>query len=219
MKIYDAVFFWFGGVLTETVAELTAGELKPDARGHEALSTRQRIRELAERLSLGGIAAADYCEKTIALSEADVEASELSNRIIESASLRQPIVELIERLPASYERWLIVDCPVKWYQAMSERWSIHSLFSEERTVVTSELKLSRMVPEIFYHLPSVAGRAMDECITVDACSARAVQSMKHGLASIIYVYPERLRLELALQGMWQTEADVMHPTSSERVEI
>lgn len=219
MKIYDAVFFWFGGVLTETVSELTAGELIPDAKGHQALKNRQRIRELAEELSLGRIAASKYCEQTIALCEASLGPSELNRGIIESASLRQPIVELIERMPASYERWLIIDCPVDWYQALSERWKIRSLFSEEWTVVTSELKLSRMVPEIFYHLPAIAGRSMDECITVDACSARAVQSMEHGLASIIYVYPERLRLELALQGMWQTEADVMHPTSSERVEI
>jgi hypothetical protein len=219
MKIYDAVFFWFGGVLTGTVAELTVGELMPDAKGHEALKTRQRIGELAEELSLGRIAASDYSEQTIALCDASVEPSELYRRIIESASLRQPIAELIERMPASYERWLIVDFPADWYQAVSQRWSVHSLFSEERTLVTSELKLSRMVPEVFYHLPSIAGRSMDECIIVDACSARAVQSMEHGLASIIYVYPERLRLELALQGIWQTEADVMHPTSSERVEI
>lgn len=219
MKIYDAVLFWFGGVLTETVAELTLGELMPGAKGHEALKTRQRIRELAEELSLGRIAASDYCQQTIALCEADVEASELNSRIIESASLRQPIAELIERMPASYELWLIVDCPVDWYRALSQRWKMHSLFSEERTVATSKLKLSRMVPEIFYHLPAIANRSMDECITIDACSARAVESMEHGLASIIYVYPERLKLELALQGIWQTEADVMHPTSSERVEI
>jgi hypothetical protein len=74
-----------------------------------------------------------------------------------------------------------------------------------------------MTPDIFYHLPQKAGRRMDDCIVIDANSARAVQSMKVGLASIIYVYPQRLKLELALQEIWRTDADVMHPTSSERV--
>ena len=219
MKIYKTVFFWLGGVLSETVAELTVAELMPEAEGHHAPKTRQRIRGLAEGLALGRLAPSDYCEQTIALCEASVESSHLMRRVIESASLRAPIAELLEEMPAMYEPWLIVDYPVDWYQEVSERLEIASLFSEDRIVLTSMLKLGRMVPEVFYHLPPCAGRSMDECITIDAISARAVESMRHGLASIIYVYPERLKLELALQGIYQTEADVMHPTSSERARI
>jgi len=108
---------------------------------------------------------------------------------------------------------------VDWYAEVSKRLGLASLFPEGRIVLTSELKLPRMVPEVFYHLPACADRSMDECIAIDTLSGRAVESMRHGLASIIYVYPERLKLELALQGIYQTEADVMHPTSSERAKI
>jgi hypothetical protein len=106
-----------------------------------------------------------------------------------------------------------------WWQELAARWQIYPLFPETRTILISEMKLRRMVPDIFYHLPARAGRSADECLTVDALSARAVESMRHGLASIIYVYPERLKLELALQGILATEADVMHPASSQRVRI
>jgi hypothetical protein len=218
-KIYKTVFFWLGGVLTQTVAELTVAQLVPEAEGHDALKTSQRIRGLAEELALGKLASSDYCEQTVAHCEARVKPSLLKRRIVESVSLCEPIMELMAEMPAMYERWLIVDYPLDWYQDISERLEIPSLFSEDRIVVTSALNLSRMVPEIFYHLPPCAGRSMDECITIDALCARAVESMRHGLASIIYVYPERLKLELALQGIYQTEADVMHPTSSERARI
>jgi hypothetical protein len=60
---------------------------------------------------------------------------------------------------------------------------------------------------------------MQDCIIIDGDASRAVQSLKHGLASISYVYLQRLKLELALQEIWQTDADVMHPTSSERVKF
>jgi len=219
MKIYKTVFFWLGGVLSETVAELTVAELMPEAKGHHALKTRQGIRGLAEGLALGRLAPPDYCEETIALCEARVKPSHLLRRIVESASLCTPIAQLVEEMPATYERWLIVDYPVDWYAEVSKRLGLASLFPEGRIVLTSELKLPRMVPEVFYHLPACADRSMDECIAIDTLSGRAVESMRHGLASIIYVYPERLKLELALQGIYQTEADVMHPTSSERAKI
>ena len=219
MNIYDAVLFWLGGVLTDTVADLTMAELPAEANSHQALEIRQAVRRLAEELALGRVSASEYCQRTIPLCEPGLEASALEHRIIESVALRRSVAELVKRIPARYECWLVVDIPMEWYQEVSHRLKIHSLFSEDRMVFSSEMKLSRMVPEIFYHLPPNVSRPMDRCITVDALSARAVESMRHGLASIIYVYPERLKLELALQAIFPTEADVMHPTSSERVRI
>jgi len=219
MKIYNVIFCWLGGVLTDTVAELTVAQLVPQAGGHQALQTRQIIRRLAEELSLGRLALSGYCEQAIASCGARISPALLERGIVESASLCTPVAELIAEIPAVYERWLIVDYPPDWYEEITERLGTQSLFPEDRIVATSALNLSRMVPEIFYHLPGCAGRSMEECITIDALSARAVESMRHGLASIIYVYPERLKLELALQGIYATDADVMHPTSSERAKI
>jgi hypothetical protein len=76
-----------------------------------------------------------------------------------------------------------------------------------------------MVPDVFYRLPQGAARPMQDCIIIDGNAGRAVHSIRHGLASIFYVYLQRLKLELALQEILPTNADVMHPTSSERVKL
>jgi hypothetical protein len=219
MKIYNAIFFWLGGVLTETVSERTAAELIPGMKGHEGIHLRQQLRGLADALTLGKLTPAAYCEQAVASCQANLSASALEDRIVETTAVRLPLAELVGKLPESYERWLVVDYPPTWYEKLSARWQIPGLFPHQRLVLTADLGLVSLTPDIFYLLPQAAGRPMDECIAVDALSARAVAAMKHGLATIFYVYPERLKLELALQGIWQTDVDVMHPTSSERVKF
>jgi hypothetical protein len=217
MKIYSDIFFWLGGVLTETIPELTRSALFPEADGHEAVRMQQKIRDLIMNLSLGKITSREFCERAIARCESSIPVSNLDRLIVDTASLKQPVADMVVEIPEAYERWLIVDFPIDWFRELANRLKIDSLFPFNRTIFTVELEIQRMVPEVFYHLPSRAGRAMDDCIVIDPVSARAVEAMKHGLAAIIFVYPERLKHELAMQGIWQTDANVLHPTSSERV--
>lgn len=219
MNIYSDIFFWLGGVLTETIPELTRAALFPEAGGYVAVKMQQQIRDLIEDLSLGKITSMEYCEQAIARCESSMTVSGLNRLIIDTASLQQPVVDMVVEIPDAYERWLIVDFPVDWFSELAKRLKIFSIFLENRVIFTEALKIQRMVPEVFYHLPSRAGRSQDDCIVIDPVSARAVEAMKHGLATIIYVYPERLKHELAMQGIWQTDAEVLHPTSSERVKI
>jgi FMN phosphatase YigB (HAD superfamily) len=219
MKVYSAIFFWFGGVLTASLPERTLAELMPGVKGNAVIPVRQNIRSLAGELTLGKITSQQFCQQAIAVCQSSLDAAELASRIIAAASLNESVTGLIAKIPATYERWLVVDYPADWYQELAARWKLDSLFQENRTVFSAELKLLRTIPEIFYLLPQKAGRAMDDCLVIDPESARSVEAMKHGLATIIYVYPERLKHELALQGIWQTEANVLHPAASERVSL
>jgi hypothetical protein len=126
---------------------------------------------------------------------------------------------MIGEIPDRYERWLVVDYPQAWYEQLSDRAQIDTLFPGDRLIFVEQLELLSMTPDIFYRLPQKAKRPMQECIIIDGDAGRAVQSLKHGLAAIFYVYLERLKLELALQEIWQTDADVMHPTSSQRIKF
>lgn len=219
MKVYSAIFFWFGGVLTASLLERTLAELIPGVKGNAVIPFRQKIRSLAGDIPMGKIASQQYCQQAITVCQSNLGAPELASKISAAASLNESVAGLIARVPASYERWLVVDYPADWYQELAARWKLGSLFQENRTVFTAQLKLLRLIPDIFYHLPQEAGRAMDDCLVIDPESARSVEAMKHGLATIIYVYPERLKHELALQGIWQTEANVLHPAASERVSL
>lgn len=219
MKTYSAIFFWFGGVLTASLLERTLAELMPGVKGNAIIPVRQKIRSLAGELTLGKIASQQYCQQAIAICQSNLGADELASSISAASSINESVTGLIARVPASYERWLVVDYPADWYQDLAARWKLDSLFQKNRVVFTAELKLLRMIPDIFYHLPQGAGRTMDDCLVIDPDTARSVESMKHGLATIINVYPERLKHELALQGIWQTEANVLHPAASERVSL
>ncbi len=219
MKIYDAVFFWLGGVLLPTLPELTMAELTPGLKGHDFVHLRQQLSALAEEAALGKISAMAYCEGAIAACQATVTPDTLEQKIIAGASLRQPLAHMISEISNRYERWLVVDYPQAWFEKLADRAQIESLFPGNRLIFTDQLELLSMEPDVFYRLPQKAARSMSECIIIDGNSGRAVRSMKHGLTSVFYVYVQRLKLELALQEIWQTNVDVMHPTSSERVKL
>lgn len=219
MNFYSDIFFWLGGVLTESLPDLSRSALFPEAVGHEAVSKQQQIRGLIEDLTLGKISSEKFCEQAVAQYDSSLNASELKKLITHTAAIRQPVADIVGRIPDVHRRWLIVDFPADWFSELANRLEIHALFPEDQIIFTAELNIQRMVPEVFYHLPTKAGRAMKDCLVIDPVSARAVEAMKHGLATIIYVYPERLKHELAMQGIWQTDSEILHPTSSERVNI
>ena len=219
MKTYNAIYFWFGGVLTDTVSGRTKAVLSPGSGGRKSGDLIKAIRKPAEMLSLGKINILEYCHQSIDICASNITAAELAHQITDTASINQTVVDLVSKIPEAYARWLVVDYPPDWFEDLSKRWDIESIFPRNQLIFTSDLNLPRMVPEIFYRLPSAAGLAMDDCMVIDPVTARATAAMRHGLAAIIYVYPERLKHELALQGIWQTDEDVMHPTSSERVKM
>jgi hypothetical protein len=193
--------------------------LTPGYKGHDFVFVRQQLRALAEEAALGKLSPAAYCEASLAVCKSTMPASALEQELIAAAALRQPLAQLIQEIPATYERWLVVDYPQAWYEQLSDRAQIDALFGGNHLIFIEQLELLSLLPDVFYRLPQKATRPMSECIIIDGDANRAVQSMKHGLTSVFYVYVQRLKLELALQEIWQTNVDVMHPTSSERVKL
>ena len=76
-----------------------------------------------------------------------------------------------------------------------------------------------MIPNVFDYITLASGHSLDECVLIDSVSSRAVKAVRHGLSSIIYVYPDRLEHEFALRGMLETEEEILHPETSKRVDI
>jgi hypothetical protein len=206
-------------VLVPSLPELTMAELTPGLKGHAFVHTRQQLRALAEEVALGTLSATSYCKGALAVCQAKRSVAALEPKLIAAASLHQPLAKMISEIPNSYQRWLVVDYPQAWYETLADRAQIDALFAADHLIFTSQLEMLRLVPDVFYRLPQKAARPMQDCIIVDADAGRAVESFKHGLASIFYVYLDRLKMELALQEIWQTDADVMHPSASERVKF
>ena len=143
----------------------------------------------------------------------------MEKRLLKTVCLREEVITIVREVPSKYDCRLISDFPVDWYRQISTQAGSGFPLPEDKVVYTSDLKMKRMVPDIFNALPARVDSTMAECLVVDAMSARAVEAVKSGFASIIYVYPERLKHEFALQQILTPENEVLHPHSSERVQI
>ena len=219
VKIYKAILFWFGGLFTETLAHLSKKAIFPDISGRQLVDTQIKLRSVSEQLILGKINQVDFCQAVAEICGSGLTPEEVEIKMRAKAALNEEVFEIIGGIPQKFLRWLVVDYPEEWFFELAEGWSINSIIPDNQIILTGGMNLDKLVPDVFYHLPSSAGQALGDCLVIDPDTSRAVTAMRHGLASIIYVYPKRLIHELALQGIWKTDEDVMHPTSSERVNI
>jgi FMN phosphatase YigB (HAD superfamily) len=214
-----ALLFWLGGVLTESMADLTLSVLKPGVSGAERLAWKQTIDPFLVQLTLGELNSSAFwreagraCSSGISPEQALVEISTL-------ARVRPEVLEIIGRIPERYQLWLISEFPSDWVEKMAEEGIFTEVFPPARIIFTADLGLKQVQPDIFQALPRAAGQSMSDCLVIDGVSRRAVAGIKLGQNSIIYVYPERLAHELALQKIIEGGVDIMHPAASERVEL
>lgn len=215
----NTIFVWFGGVVTNTIPELTMQSLRLAPSTDEYKQKTGEINDLADKLSLGIISSQSYCESVIYYSHASLDINTLEDLITNSASLNSPCLDLINSIPGNFEKWLISDFPEEWFQKIASRTELSAYFSSDQTIFTIKGGFERMVPGVFDYLAKVSGKTLDECILIDSKSSRAVKAVRYGLSAIIYVYPERLEHEFALRGIFETNVEVLHPQISKRVEI
>jgi FMN phosphatase YigB (HAD superfamily) len=216
MVEFQVIFFWLGGVLTESVLDAT---LSVAREGKPGLKERIQIRGLVEQFTLGLLSPAEYCRRVLEVFEDRTQVGMLEDALIGRISLNEPVIELAGEIPGRIQLWLVSDYPAAWIENSPHARELSIRFPAERRIFSSELGVGRTGPEFFQALADQLKRPMAECLLVDADPARAVSAIRNGLASIIYVYPEHLKHELALQGIIQTDVEVLHPSSSERVDI
>ena len=219
IKSRNSIFIWFGGVVTNTIPELTMQSLQLAPSMDEYKQKRIEINELADKLTLGIISYQSYCEGAIKVTQSSLATDTLEDLIISGAAIDLPLLDLINSISGKYGKWLISDYPEEWYQKIAPRTELTSYFSSDHTIFTKNGGLERLVPGVFDYLAKASSHLLDECILIDSKSSRAVKAVRHGLSAIIYVYPERLEHEFALRGIFETNVEVLHPQTSKRVEI
>jgi len=219
IKPRHTIFIWFGGVLTNTVTEITLQSLQSDQYASGFKLPRSEINKLADQLSLGMISPHSYCDGVIKITNSTLDIITLEELIPRRASLNKSVMNLINSVSGEYEKWLVSDYPESWYQEIASREDLSSMYPAERMIFTSQGDLEKMVPDVFDYLARASGHSLDRCVLIDSKSSRAVEAVRHGLSSIIYVYPDRLKHEFALRGILETEEEVLHPDISKRVDI
>jgi len=201
MQAIKAIFFWMGGVIIQPIPELVVKELYDQPIEYIAFQNRLYLRELAQELYIGQIDGRAYCLMTVQQCQSALEAEDLETRIIQRAALQPLILETVDSLPTAYPRWLISDYPPEWFRPIAERLDLFSRFQEERIVFTSTCGLPRLVPDIFYHVVHQSNQSVKDCVIIDSVTPRAIQAVRHGLSSTIFVDAKRLKRDFSLRKM------------------
>lgn len=214
MAKIQTIFFWLGGVITQTIPEVVARGLYCHPIEKVNIQARLHLRELVEDLYLGRMTGLSFCERAIEASGISFAAEELEAMIKDTVPLRASVLEVIKELPDTYQLWLISDYPPDWYGAIAERFGLSAYFPEDRLIFTSGCGLPRIVPNIFYYLVRQADQPMEACLMIDGRSARAVEAVKHGLPSAIFVDARRLKLDFILRRMLPPPPGFTYPGPS-----
>lgn len=201
MSERNNIFFWLGGVLTESLHEITMQVLSSELDAKINFQTRLNLQALCEHLSLGWINESDFCSRVVESVALDVPIDKFETRLKKSFSVRIQVLDVIESLPDSYQIWLISDIPQEWYQSLEDRFNLRTFFPEDRLIFTDSAHAQRLDPDIFYYVTWVANRPIDTCVIVDGLSSRAVHAVRHGLSSTIFVDTRRLIRDFTLRGM------------------
>lgn len=218
-KKFQSILFWFDGAFTDSIAALTLTALKPELKGGDQIPLRQKLQALHMDLAIGKIVAQTYCMQASEVTGENTAPDQLVGRIIELAVLNQSIFDIYTHIAPEHDPKVVVDIPAEWFNQLVTRWKAADVFLKNRLIFTEQFNLKRIFPDIFYFIPQAAGRSMDECLMVDPQQMRAVAAHKLGLASAAYVYPRRLKMDLALQGIWKTNEDIFHPKAGTRANI
>jgi hypothetical protein len=215
-KKYQSILFWFDGLFVDSIASLTLSALKPDLTGGEKISLRQKLQALQKELTIGKIDAEDFCRQAGEVSGVKISTGNLVKSILEKGVLHQEFYAIYNQIAPEHDPKVVVDIPREWFDQMISQWKVESSFPENRLIFTEQFNLKRIYPDIFYFIPQAIGRRMDECLMVDPQQMRAVAAHKLGLASATYVYPRRMKIDLAISGIWKTAEDVYHPKAGGR---
>lgn len=214
MSKIQTIFFWLGGVITETIPQAVARGLCRQPIEKVNIQARLHLRELVEDLYLGRMTGLSFCERAIEASGISFAAEELEAMIKDTAPLRASVLEVIKELPDTYQLWLISDYPPDWYGAIADRFGLAAHFAEDRSIFTSGCRLTQIVPDIFYYIVRQANQPMEACLMIDGISARAVEAVKHGLPSAIFVDARRLKVDFILRRMLPPPPGFTYPGPS-----
>jgi hypothetical protein len=215
-KKFQSILFWFDGLFTESIASVTLAALKPELTGGEKIALRQKLQALHKDLAIGKIDSETYCAQAADVAGVITSSNALVQSILDKSVLHQDFYDIYRQIAPEHDPKVIVDIPQVWFDQMISRWKVADLFPKDRLIFTGQFNLKRIYPDIFYFIPQAIGRRMDECLVVDPQQMRAVSAHKLGLASATYVYPRRMKIDLAIQGIWKTAEDVYHPKAGGR---
>ncbi len=186
------IFFWLTGVYTQPFHTLIAQALNQTKRMAINPLALPNFAVQVEELATGNIDGLAFCQVLNQSAGIKGGPAALRDQILDCITPNPGVIEATRKLPEHIQRWLVVDLPVEWFEKIAGQLELLTSFVPERIIFLPTSKLQRLIPDAFYHLAYRAQLPMQECLLIDASARRAVQALKHGLSTEIFVDTRRL---------------------------
>lgn len=197
---FDAVFFWLGGVVTDSIPDAIARIVYEQPLARVPIDDRIRLGELSEQLYIGQISSLAFCQRVIDQAKKPVRAEQLQAQIVATVPQHADVLDIADALE-NYERWLLSDYPAEWTPAVARHLDLYRHFSSEHVLIVPGSGIKRLVPDVFDLLAQTAGKPLQNCLMIDADAMRAVQAVRYKLHSTIHVDARRTRRDLVMRRM------------------
>lgn len=201
MANIEHVFCWLGGVIASSVPDNIIFWLQSQTEAKVGFWLRSTIHELGEDLSLGRLDSLTFCLRVIDATKVKLDARELEAAILSSTTIRTSVLDVLGELSPIRKIWLISDYPRNWFIQIAAPLNSCPFIHPDRLLFPAEYQLPRLAPDLFYLMVRKTHSGMDACMMVDGMSARAVEAVRHGLSSEIFIDTPRLRREFVLRKM------------------
>ncbi|NPV87617.1 MAG: hypothetical protein HPY45_16590 [Anaerolineae bacterium] len=201
-KAIDLFFFMAGGVILPHITTVIQEVL---CKHGLLLNDQQRLalQDLEQALFIGELTPYSFLKRAGALSLPAIESAQLLEGILRTVHADEDTLQVADALrKRGYTLYLVSEYPPEWLeQIASHVAALRLLFSSNRLVFTSSLKLKDIYGDIFSVLRSNGQIVPGKTLWIDAHPWRTSAAIRRGIDAIIYVDSRRLRRELALRQL------------------
>lgn len=199
MADIQALIFWSGGVLHPALVEVISQVFTGMGRVNLNYYALPDFIHLIDDFALGKMNDSSFCRAVAENAGLDISPDELKEKIIEKIMPNPEVIQTIQSLPESRQRWLIVDYPRSWFDKMAARLEIFPCFSRKRLIFLSQMGLKCMIPDVFDHVVQLSQAPVNGCLWIDQNQKRCVQTLRAGMQSAIFVNARNLEREFILR--------------------
>jgi len=200
MKDRHALIFWMGGVITESLLEVSTNALEEMGQPGINLLSMPGFSKLSERLFLGKINDLQFFNEITAEMKTDLDIAQILFKVKGKLHPCFRTLNAINLIPPRYQRWLICEFPVSWFEQLNTMYGMTNYFRMDHVLFLSTSGLDQIIPDLFDYLPEKVGDTPEKCLYFDKNPKRVIAAINRTFPAVIYVDPSRLEREFVMRN-------------------
>ncbi len=211
MRERRSIIFWMGGVVTQSLLEVSTSVMEEMGQRGINLLAVPNFQQLTERFVLGKIDDLQFFKEITAGGKIDLDAAEILSAVKETLKPEPRTLAAISLLPPKYQRWLVCEFPISWYEQVDNKFGMADYFPTDHVLFLSAAGLDQITPHLFDYLPTRVGDTLENCLYFDKDPKRVIAAINRTFPAVIYVDPSRLEREFVMRNFIDRHQPVHTP--------